>query len=310
MRPLEKVLDCLEGVRQSNGSWKALCPAHDDHKPSLSISEGDDGRALVNCFAGCETDEVLARLGLRMADLFVSTNGHRKRFGPTPPKRNATLQRCTLNDYSQAKGLPVDFLSGLGLVDRKYQRKAAVRIPYFAEDGQESTVRFRIALEKTEDGDERFRWRTGSKAMPYGLWRLEKIRKVGWVVLVEGESDAQTLWYHGIPALGIPGADTWKREWAGYLEGVERIYVMVEPDKGGETLRGALTTTASIRDRIYLVELSEHKDASGLYLSNREGFKDNLKAVLRNATSLVEALEAERKAEARKAWAECEELVL
>ena len=145
MRPLEKVLDCLEGVRQSNGSWQAICPAHDDHKPSLSISEGDDGRALVKCFAGCETDAVLTRLGLRMADLFVNTNGQRKKFGSTPLKSDSTVQRCTLKDYSQAKGLPVDFLSGLGLVDRKYQRKAAVRIPYLAEDGQESAVRFRIA---------------------------------------------------------------------------------------------------------------------------------------------------------------------
>jgi hypothetical protein len=310
VRPLEKVLEGLEGVRQSNGSWKAMCPAHDDREPSLSISEGDDGRALVNCFAGCETDEILARLGLRMADLFVSSNGQRKKFGSTPPKTDATVQRCTLKDYSQAKGLPVDFLSSLGLVDRKYQRKAAVRIPYLAEDGQESGVRFRIALEKSEVGDERFRWRTGSKAMLYGLWRLEKIRKVGWVVLVEGESDTQTLWYHGIPALGIPGADTWKKQWAGYLDGVERVYVVVEPDKGGATLREALVATASIRDRIYLVELGEHKDASSLYLSEREAFKDNFKAALQNATTLVDAVEAERKAEARRAWAGCEELVL
>jgi hypothetical protein len=67
------------------------------------------------------------------------------------------VQRCTLKDYSEAKGLPANFLSGLGLVDRKYQGKAAVRIPYLAEDGKESAVRFRIALEKSEEGDERFR---------------------------------------------------------------------------------------------------------------------------------------------------------
>ena len=91
MRPLDKVLDGLEGARQSNGSWQAICPAHDDHEPSLSISEGDDGRALVKCFAGCETDEVLARLGLRMVDLFVSTNGQRRKFGSTPRNR---MQQC------------------------------------------------------------------------------------------------------------------------------------------------------------------------------------------------------------------------
>jgi hypothetical protein len=146
--------------------------------------------------------------------------------------------------------------------------------------------------------------------MFYGMWRLEKIRRAGWVVLVEGESDTQTLWYHDIPALGIPGVDTWKKEWADYLDGIEKIYVIVEPDKGGEAFRDKLATTAAIRDRIYLVELGEHKDASGLYLSDREGFKDNLKATLKDATSLAEVLEAERQAEVRKAWAECEDLVL
>jgi hypothetical protein len=236
MRPVENVLDRLEGVVQSNGSRKALCPAHDDREPSLSISEGDDGRALLKCFAGCETDEVLVELGLKMADLFEQGNGHRRKCVSTPPNNAATLQRCTLKDYSEAKGLPVDFLSGLGLVDRKYQGKTAVRIPYLAPNGQESAVRFRIALEKSEEGDERFRWCTGSKAMLYGLWRLEKIRKVGWVVLVEGESDTHTLWYQGIPALGIPGADTWKKEWATYLDGIERIYVVIEPDQGGRDL--------------------------------------------------------------------------
>ena len=31
--------------------WQALCPAHDDHDPSLSIDMGDDGRILLHCFA-------------------------------------------------------------------------------------------------------------------------------------------------------------------------------------------------------------------------------------------------------------------
>ncbi len=38
-----------------------------------------------------------------------------------------------------------------------------MRIPYFAENGEEAAVRFRIALEKSEEGEDRFRWRTGSK---------------------------------------------------------------------------------------------------------------------------------------------------
>jgi hypothetical protein len=48
------------------------CPAHDDDRPSLSIAEGDDGRALLICYAGCPTTDVVEALGLTMADLFVT----------------------------------------------------------------------------------------------------------------------------------------------------------------------------------------------------------------------------------------------
>jgi hypothetical protein len=131
-------------------------------------------------------------------------------------------------------------ISCIGLSDQNYQGKPAVRIPYFDENGEEVAVRFRTALEKSEEGDDRFRWRTGSKARLYGLWRMEGIRKVGYVVLVEGESDTQTLWYHKIPALGIPGASNWKAEWSTHLDGIEKIYAIIEPDQGGDTLREKL----------------------------------------------------------------------
>ena len=58
-----------------------------------------------------------------------------------------------------------------------------------------------------------------------------------YVVLIEGESDSQTLWFHGIQALGLPGANQWKDQRdAVHLEGVDRIYAVIEPDQGGETL--------------------------------------------------------------------------
>jgi hypothetical protein len=82
-----------------------------------------------------------------------------------PPRTAATLQPCNLENYAKTKRLPVEFLEKLGLSDRKYQKRPAVRIPYLKESGEEGAVRFRIGLEKSEDGDDRFRWRTGSKAM-------------------------------------------------------------------------------------------------------------------------------------------------
>ena len=51
------------------------CPVHDDQRESLSIAEGDDGRALLLCFAGCPTTDVVEALGLAMADLFADYRG-------------------------------------------------------------------------------------------------------------------------------------------------------------------------------------------------------------------------------------------
>ena len=41
----------------------APCPAHDDRKPSLSLGDASDGKALVHCHAGCDQRTVIAALG-------------------------------------------------------------------------------------------------------------------------------------------------------------------------------------------------------------------------------------------------------
>lgn len=65
------LLSRLEGVRQRGGDrWSALCPGHDDKSPSLSIRELPDGRVLLHCYAGCDTENVLASIGLTFDALF------------------------------------------------------------------------------------------------------------------------------------------------------------------------------------------------------------------------------------------------
>lgn len=57
MRLVDRILERLKGVRQRRGYHMALCPAHDDREPSLSVSEADDRRALLHCHAGFECFE-------------------------------------------------------------------------------------------------------------------------------------------------------------------------------------------------------------------------------------------------------------
>lgn len=66
------------GLRRTPSGWQARCPAHDDKNPSLSLAEGDDGRVLLHCHAGCDPHEVLTALGLKFRDLFPRDGSRRK----------------------------------------------------------------------------------------------------------------------------------------------------------------------------------------------------------------------------------------
>lgn len=71
MNPIDQVLDRLEKVRKRQpGQWSACCPAHVDKGPSLSVRETPDGAVLLHCFAGCEVQDVVSALGLRLNELF------------------------------------------------------------------------------------------------------------------------------------------------------------------------------------------------------------------------------------------------
>ncbi len=68
---LELILARLRGVRHRNTGWSALCPAHPDRNPSLSVRE-QNGRVLLHCFAGCSVQAICAALGLELGDLFAA----------------------------------------------------------------------------------------------------------------------------------------------------------------------------------------------------------------------------------------------
>lgn len=67
-----RIAERLEARRLRAGRWVARCPAHADRAPSLSISEGRDGRALLHCFAGCSLSTILSSAGLSVHHLFAA----------------------------------------------------------------------------------------------------------------------------------------------------------------------------------------------------------------------------------------------
>ena len=69
---IETLLSRLNTRVTGKRTYMARCPAHDDRAASLSILEKNDGTVLLNCFAGCETRDVLEALGLGFKDLYPS----------------------------------------------------------------------------------------------------------------------------------------------------------------------------------------------------------------------------------------------
>lgn len=115
----------LAAVRSGSG-WVARCPAHDDRRPSLSINEGEDGRVLVRCHAGCDQSAVIDALkglglwtGSRADSPFQSASArcHRPVAGQSAGTSKAALALWArarpvtgslAHSYLRARGIDVD----------------------------------------------------------------------------------------------------------------------------------------------------------------------------------------------------------
>lgn len=67
---VDEFLSRLDGVKKTSRGWMAKCPGHADKSPSLTIAQGDDGRILIKCWAGCGIDEVCGAVGVELHELF------------------------------------------------------------------------------------------------------------------------------------------------------------------------------------------------------------------------------------------------
>ncbi len=78
---IDSLLGLLTKVKKTSARhFVAICPAHDDHSPSLAIREKPDGTILLHCFAGCTVDDICNALGVSIGALFPNRG-----VGSRPP---------------------------------------------------------------------------------------------------------------------------------------------------------------------------------------------------------------------------------
>ncbi len=78
MKPIDRVKEKFPNAKQSGEEHIDHCPAHEDKNPSFSFREGDDGKVLMNCKAGCSAESICSEVGLKLSDLMPSKNGNHK----------------------------------------------------------------------------------------------------------------------------------------------------------------------------------------------------------------------------------------
>lgn len=102
---LERILDALQGqglrYRASGGGYSAQCPAHQDRNPSLSLRQ-IEGQALVKCFGGCATEDVIAALNLSMRDLFDEPRGAQYVYTDAAGQPTRTVHRTPDKQFRQS----------------------------------------------------------------------------------------------------------------------------------------------------------------------------------------------------------------
>jgi hypothetical protein len=119
------LIDRLERVRQTApGRWLAKCPAHQDRSPSLSIRELDDGRVLLYDFGGCQVGDVLAAVGLTVADLFpqrLAGHSHAATHSKIPAR---DLLEIVSHETSIVAVIVTDLIAKKTISDTDWQRLA------------------------------------------------------------------------------------------------------------------------------------------------------------------------------------------
>jgi len=219
LRPIDLVFVRLRQrncrPRRVGKGWLALCPVpthggDGDQQPSLFVSEADDGRVLLYCHGGCQTEEILEALDLTWSDLFpVPSNG---RGGDVQWTCEDRIMRTY--DYRDENG------NLLFQVVRTAPKKFRQRRP---------------------DGKGGWIWDLkGVRRVPY---RLPDLLETGSehpdapVFIVEGEKDVDNLWQKGLLATCNPGgAGKWRKEYTKALLNVlqdRAVFVLPDNDKAG-----------------------------------------------------------------------------
>ncbi len=144
-------------------------------------------------------------------------------------------------DYLRSRGIPIEIarLARLGVVaepevgHEQYQGRLA--IPYVTKTGVVD-IRFRSLNPAVEP---KYMGLTGAETKMYNVTDVE--RAGDFIGVCEGELDTLTMSACvGIPCVGVPGANSWKKHYTRLLADFERVFVFADGDQPGKEFASSL----------------------------------------------------------------------
>lgn len=150
----------------------------------------------------------------------------------------------------------------LGVVQRPLPGHEAYRgrlaIPYLTPAGVVN-IRFRCAQAHECEGHPKYLSAEGAGTNLFNVLDLKKDSP--FICVAEGEIDTMSLSLAGLPAVGVPGVDTWQKHFSRCLEDFEVIYAFGDGDKAG----GKFSNFLARETRARPIRMPNGKDCNDIF---------------------------------------------
>lgn len=237
----ESIARHLGGATKSGNEWSCRCPAHDDKRASLSITEKQDGKLLVHCHAGCDQAVVVGEL---------KAHGIWPSAKPTPEALPPPVQ--------------ISIGAGKGQISATYD--------YVSEDGEllYQAIRYEPKDFRQRRPDGRGGWTWSIKGVQRVLYRLPEVLAAvadgRTVYICEGEKDVEAARSIGLVATcNAMGADNgtgnkWLSEFANVLVNADVVVVPDQDDPGIRHAEWVISTLQGKARSVKVVNPAAGKD--------------------------------------------------
>ena len=136
-------------------------------------------------------------------------------------------------------------------------------IPYITKTGVVD-LRFRSLNPAVEP---KYMGLTGAETKMYNVIDVEKAGD--FIAVCEGEIDTVTLSkLVGIPAVGVPGANAWKRHYTRLLADFERVFIFADGDTSGRDFANSLARELPVT----VLQLPDGEDVNSIFVSHGKDY--------------------------------------